>query len=109
MSTEQNGFFDFGGFSAEDFSPVKIEAPEKPLDEMTGAELRNELVMRRIQVRKEKNWQEEVGYHDESRLIALADLYCEAQEYYARFDREFRHRIAGDDYVPVLILGNRRW
>lgn len=109
MSTSSDGFFDFGNFSAEDFSPVKIEAPAKPLDEMTDSELRNELVSRRMQVRKEKAWQEEVGYKDESRLIALADLYCEAQEYYARFNKEFRQRIAGDDYQPVLILGNRRW
>lgn len=109
MNTSSSGFFDFGNFSAEDFSPVKIEAPAKPLDEMGESELRNELVIRRMQVREEKAWQEGVGYHDASRLIALADMYCEAQEYYAQFNEEFRERINGKEYKPVLILNGRIW
>lgn len=104
-----NGYYDFGEYSIADFSPVTIEAPPVPLDEMSESRLKSYIVSLRSQVDLEKAWQQSIGIQDESRLITLAEMYIEAQNYYAQFDSQFNERINGPDYVPVLYLNGRRW
>lgn len=101
------GFFDFGGFSPEDFSPVTIELPEKPLDEMTQPELRRYLLDLRLANIKEQKWQKEIGMQFKDRLIRLAEMYVEVQAYYAMFDEALAKRIASSEYMPVLVLDGK--
>lgn len=98
-----------GEFDPEDFSPVKINELPKPLDELSEPKLRNYVVELRRAVNRERQWQDSVGLMDESRLIRLADLYVEAQEYYAQFNPKLRERMSSSDYVPVLRLQGRIW
>lgn len=104
-----SGYYDFGEYSLADFSPVTIEPPVVPLDEMSEPRLRSYLVTLRGQVKLEKAWQDSLGVKDESRLIAIADMYVEAQNYYAQFNPDFHARINGPDYVPVLRLNGKKW
>lgn len=103
------GYYDFGEYSIADFSPVTIEAPPIPLDEMSEPRLKSYIVSLRGQVKLEKAWQDSIGIQDDSRLIAIAEMYVEAQEYYAQFNPEFQERINSSSYVPVLRLGDRKW
>lgn len=103
------GYYDFGEYSLADFSPVTIEPPPVPLDEMSESRLKSYIVNLRGQVKLEKAWQESMGVRDDSRLITLAEMYVEAQNYYAQFNPEFASRIDGSNYVPVLRLNGRSW
>jgi len=98
-----------GEFDPEDFSPVKIRELPVALNELSVPQLRSLLVQLRMSVRHEMRWQHDIGFKDESRLITIADLYVEAQEYYAQFDEKLKERISSDKYVPVLRLGDRIW
>jgi hypothetical protein len=104
-----NNYYDFGNFSVADFSPVKIKAPEVPLDEMSEIKLRNYLVQLRTDCAMERFWQKHNGIVDEDRLVQLAEMYQEAQTYLAQYDESLRSRIESADYKPVLRLNGKQW
>lgn len=102
-------YFQVGEFTVADFSPVKIEPPEIPIDEMSKPALMSYLVQLRGMCSLEKSWQRSIGIKDDQRLIKLAEMYLEVQAYYAQFDDAFADRVNGPDYVPVLYLNGRQW
>lgn len=104
-----NNYYDFGNFSVADFSPVKIEPPDIPLDEMSEQKLRSYLVNLRGMCKMERFWQKHNGIVDHDRLIRLAEMYQEAQTYLAQYDESLRSRIESADYKPVLRLNGKQW
>lgn len=102
-------YFSFGEINADDFSPVKISELPLPLDELSEPRLRKYVAELRLAVTREQVWQHETGYQDPARLIQIAELYLEAQAYYAEFDPKLKERINGPDYKPVLRLDGRVW
>jgi len=104
-----SGYFDVGEFSVADFSPVSMEPSDVPLDEMDEKRLRNYLVELRVKCLHERSWQQANGVTDKSRLIRLAEMYREVQNYYAEYDPQLKARINSRDYVPVLRLDGRSW
>lgn len=104
-----SGYFDFGDFSVADFSPVAIQAPDVPLDEMTEKQLRSYLVDLRLKCKTEWFWQQQNGIVDKLRLIQLAEMYREAQSYLAEYDPALAARVDSPDYVPVLRMDGQIW
>ena len=104
-----SGYFDVGQFSVADFSPVSMEPPGVPLDEMNEKRLRNYIVELRMRCLHERSWQQKNGVTDKKRLIKLAEMYREAQDYYAQYDTALKTRINSPDYVPVLRLDGKYW
>ncbi len=104
-----NNYYSFGEFDIADFSPVKIEPPEIPLDEMSEPKLRSYLVQLRGMCGLERFWQKHNGIIDEARLIRLAEMYKETQDYLCQYDESLRARVESEDYRPVLILNDQKW
>lgn len=96
-------------FDPDEFSPVKIRDLPRNLDEATQHELHAMLVDLRVAVIREMNWQSEVGYSNHDRLIQIAEMYREAQDYYAEYNDSLKKRINSTAYVPVLRLNGRVW
>jgi hypothetical protein len=105
----QNTFFDFPGFDPDDFAPTRIADLPTAIDELSEADLRNLLVVLRVAIAKERDWQISTGYFDANRLVRIADMYVEAQGYYMQYDEALRERVNSDKYVPVLKLDGRIW
>lgn len=105
----ESNYYDFGSFTVADFSPVKVEGPEIPLDEMSEVKLRSYLVALRGMCNTERFWQKNNGIIDESRLIRLAEMYQEAQTYLAQYDEALRARMESVEYKPVLRLNGKKW
>lgn len=104
-----SSIYDFPGFDADDFSPVNIKQLPVALDEMSQHELHALLPTLRYSVIKEQQWQEEVGYINHDRLITIAEMYQEAQNYYAEYNDSLKNRINSSSYVPVLRLNGKVW
>lgn len=102
-------FFDFGDFSFDDFSPVTIKETEKPFEEMTNSEIEHEIVRIRIDIKKEKAWQESLNISDEKRLKIMGDMYVKIKKYYMGINEKYREHVQSKNYKPALRIGGQTW